>query len=379
MPERINIIGAGWSGLTTGYLLDLLGYDVHVFEQSANVGGHARSIVKDGIVCDSHGPHYFHCNDRRMWRWVTTFTPFRWFIPWALVESDVGTFHWPLTEEAVQKHPQRKQIERELDLVQMDQIAGIKGFAATSPFESSVVQRMGPTLYRTFVEGYTAKMWSSTNLDASFAPKRIPFRTDNNANYFTDRYQGVPIQGYNAIFDGLASRLTVHTKTKGSLDDAVTTIATCEPDLLFEGKYGMLPYRGLSFAFETFQQKAYKLPAPQVNNAQASVPYTRRTEPRQVTGQDADVTVVITERPNDRTRYYPMPADEARKQYRQYQEEAERQGVILTGRLGSYRYVNMNEVVDMAFETVARLTGTPVEQLWTLSTKDRAPFPSTIL
>jgi UDP-galactopyranose mutase len=373
MADRITILGAGWSGLTAGYLLQLCGYDVTVIEKEPTLGGHSRSTTMHGVIVDSHGPHLFHCKEEWLWRWVTSFTPFRWYTHRAVTMTDVGMFRWPMTWEVVERHPERATILQELSQRPQD--------ASGATFEAWCVSLVGPTLYKTFIEGYTRKMWGTTELDTSFAPKRIEFRTDNNANYFTDRFQGVPILGYNAIFDGLAARLNVKRSTAGTLEDGVPTIVTIPPDVLLEEKHGRLPYRGLTFSFDLWNVPVGKnvLPAPQVNYTTAKERCTRRTEPRQTTGQQIDKSLVVTETPGGDGRYYPFPSTEARAMHALYKEELEGRGCILAGRLGNYKYYNMCDVIDDAFATVARITGKSEAELQVMALKDRMDYPSNIL
>lgn len=373
MRERVRILGGGWSGLTIGYLLELCGWDVTLIEREPHLGGHSRSMLVHGVTVDSHGPHILHTNEEWLWRWVTSFTPFRWYTHEAVTMTDVGTFRWPMTWEAVERHPERATILRDL--------AARPPEPSGATFEAWCVSLVGPTLYRTFIEGYTRKMWGTTELDTSFAPKRIEFRRDNNDHYFTDRFQGVPVKGYNAIFDGLAARLNVQLGTAGTLEDRVTTVVTIPPDVLLEERHGRLPYRGLTFRYDTWNISTGRtmLPAPQVNYATEREVCTRRTEPRQMTGQDIARSVVVTETPGGEGRYYPFPSEVSRATHAKYKADLEAMGCVVAGRLGNYVYQNQDATIEEAFAVVSRMTGKSETELRVLALMERGGAPSIVL
>jgi UDP-galactopyranose mutase len=231
--------------------------------------------------------------------------------------------------------------------------------------EDAVVSRVGRELYLKFFRNYTRKQWGldPSELDASVT-SRVPARTSRDARYFTDTYQAMPRHGYARLFE----RLLAHPNVKLLLNTDYRDVEHFLPyermaytgpvDEFFELRYGKLPYRSLRFRFETHDRPVYQ-PAPVVNYPNEHA-HTRLTEFKYLTGQEHPKTTILYEYPSDDgDPYYPVPRPENAELYRRYKELADAlDSVVFVGRLATYRYYNMDQVVAQALATYRRLEET---------------------
>jgi UDP-galactopyranose mutase len=231
-------------------------------------------------------------------------------------------------------------------------------------FEDAVVSQIGRTLYETFIENYTRKQWGMppAELDASIA-SRVPARTNHDDRYFTDRYQAMPLHGYTRMFERMLDSRRIMLLLKADYRDVKREIAhkaliyTGPIDEYFDHRYGKLPYRSLRFEFVT-ESVERALPAAVVNHP-GSAPFTRVTEFKWLTGQTHPKTSLVYEYPSaEGDPYYPIPKAENAKLYREYKALADTiPGVSFLGRLGTYKYYNMDQCVGQALAMFDRLRG----------------------
>jgi UDP-galactopyranose mutase len=231
--------------------------------------------------------------------------------------------------------------------------------------EEVVVGAVGRELYELFFRGYTRKQWGldPSELDASVTA-RVPTRTNADDRYFTDRFQAMPRDGYTRMFERMLDhpRIEVRTSTDfRTIRGRVRyerLVYTGPIDEYFDHRFGRLPYRSLRFEFETLDQPASQ-PVGTVNEPDESVPYTRTTEFRHLTGQVADRTTIVREYPTaDGDPYYPIPRPANAALYKRYEALAQAlPDVRFVGRLATYRYYNMDQVVAQALVTGRRMTG----------------------
>jgi UDP-galactopyranose mutase len=228
--------------------------------------------------------------------------------------------------------------------------------------EEVVVSRVGRELYEKFFRGYTRKQWGldPSELDASVAA-RIPVRTNRDDRYFTDRFQAMPAAGYTEMFRRMLDHpaITVRTGVDWRSLDGVSygeIIFTGPVDEFFEHRYDPLPYRSLDFEFETLAAELVQ-PVGTVNYPNEHA-YTRQTEFKHLTGQVHAATTVVREYPRaDGDPYYPIPRPETKARYERYRALADATpGVHFVGRLATYKYYNMDQVVAQALAVAARLS-----------------------
>jgi UDP-galactopyranose mutase len=230
--------------------------------------------------------------------------------------------------------------------------------------EDVVVNKVGRELYEKFFKGYTRKQWAldPSELDASVAA-RIPVRSNRDDRYFTDTYQGMPLLGYTKMFENMLSHpnikimLNTDYKEIQGLIPYRQMIYTGPIDYYFDYCYGKLPYRSLEFRFETLEAEKCQ-PTGTVNYPNEH-PYTRSTEFKYLTGQKHPKTTVVYEYPMEEgDPYYPVPRPENAELYKKYQALAmETKKVHFTGRLATYRYYNMDQVVAQSLTLYKKIIG----------------------
>jgi len=224
--------------------------------------------------------------------------------------------------------------------------------------EQMIRSRIGRELYETFFRGYTRKQWGRdpSLLDASVCG-RIPTRSDDDDRYFTDRFQAMPADGYTAMVRRMLDAPTIDVALGVEYRRAIREVKpahvvfTGPIDEFYDHRYGHLPYRSLRFELETHDTARYQAAAC-VNEPDERVPFTRTTEYRFLTGQRAARSIVSREFPGaEGDPFYPIPCAESRALYRRYAALAEREpAVTFAGRLGEYKYFNMDQVVASALD-----------------------------
>jgi UDP-galactopyranose mutase len=228
--------------------------------------------------------------------------------------------------------------------------------------EDVVISKVGKELYEKFFRGYTRKQWGidPSELDASVTA-RVPTRTNRDARYFTDAYQSMPLHGFTRMFENLLSHDNIKIMLNTDYHDVLDTIPfrrmiyTGPVDEYFDYRYGKLPYRSLQFQFETHDTKTYQS-APVINYPN-DYAYTRVTEFKYLTGQESEKTTIVYEFPQDEgDPYYPVPRPENAELYKKYAVLAEETpDVYFAGRLATYKYYNMDQVVAQALNMFGKI------------------------
>lgn len=345
------IVGAGFAGsVLAERLASEANQKVLIIDQRDHIAGNAFDYFnKDGILIHKYGPHIFHTNSRKVFDYLSKFTPWRPYEHRVLASVDGQLVPMPINLNTINKLYGLNLNATELEGF-FESKAEKKDRIATS--EDVVVSKVGRELYEKFFKNYTRKQWDldPSELDASVTA-RVPTRTNRDDRYFTDTYQAMPLYGYTRMFQKMLS----HPNIKIMLNTDYREIADVIPfkniiytgpiDSYFNYCYGRLPYRSIEFKFETHDADVFQ-PTGTVNypNEQA---YTRTTEFKYLTGQKHHKTTIVYEFPKaEGDPYYPIPRPENAEIYKKYQRLAATvNNVHFTGRLGTYRYYNMDQVV----------------------------------
>ena len=354
------VVGAGFAGAVCAERLAAAGHRVLVVDRRPHIGGNAfDEHDAAGILVHRYGPHIFHTNSEAVFSYLSQFTAWRPYEHRVLASVDGRLVPMPINLDTINAVYGLSLTEEE-----------VEGFLATMAVpmeqvrtsEDVVVSKVGRDLYEKFFRGYTRKQWGldPSELDASVAA-RIPVRGNRDDRYFTDRFQAMPAAGYTAMFATMLEhpRITVMTGVDWrSLDGRVAyaeIVYTGPVDEFFDQRFDPLPYRSLEFEFENLPVGRVQ-PVGTVNHPNEHA-YTRQTEFKHLTGQRHPTTTVVREYPKaEGDPYYPIPRPETKARYERYRGLAEQTpGVHFVGRLATYRYYNMDQVVAQALTTAAKL------------------------
>jgi UDP-galactopyranose mutase len=354
------VVGAGFAGAVCAERLASAGHRVLVVDKRSHIAGNAYD-ERDaaGLLVHRYGPHIFHTNSESVFRYLSRFTTWRAYEHRVLASVDGKLVPVPINLDTVNAIYGLTLTE---DTVEEFIGSLAEPVAAVRTSEDAVVSRMGRELYEKFFRGYTRKQWGldPSELDASVAA-RIPFRTNRDDRYFTDTYQAMPAQGYTTMFRRMLNHenISVRLGTDWRSIDGVVAyreiVYTGPVDEFFDQRFDPLPYRSLDFEFETLDAERVQ-PVGTVNYPNDHA-YTRQTEFKHLTGQQHAQTTVVREYPRaDGDPYYPIPRPETKVQYERYRQLAdETPGVHFVGRLATYKYYNMDQVVAQALTVAERL------------------------
>jgi UDP-galactopyranose mutase len=359
----VLVVGAGFAGAVMAERLARDGGKrVLVVDRRPHIAGNAFDRLDEaGILMHQYGPHIFHTNSRDVFDYLSRFTEWREYEHRVLADVDGKLVPMPINRTTLNAL-------YDLDLKTDEDVEAFLADRAEpiDPIRTSadvVMSKVGRELYETFFQGYTRKQWGMdpSELDKSVTA-RVPTRTNVDDRYFTDTFQAMPLNGYTQMFE----RMLDHPNIDVLLGVEYSQVREAYPHdhLVFTGpideyfgyRYGKLPYRSLRFRHETLSQSSLQ-PVGVVNYPHESVPYTRITEYKHLTGQASDKTSITYEYPSDDgDPYYPIPRDENQVLYKRYEALAIKEaGVSFVGRLATYRYYNMDQVVGQALATYRRL------------------------
>ncbi len=359
------IVGAGFAGCVVAErLASQHGKRVLIVDKRNHIGGNCYDCYDQaGVLIHRYGPHTFHTNDRKVFEYLLQFTEWRYY------------------QHRVQAYVEGKFLPIPINLDTVNELYGLnlstlelmEYFVKTrepiteiKSAEDAVVSQVGRELFEKFFKGLTRKHWGidARELDASVT-MRIPVRTNRDDRYFTDRFQGLPKHGYTALF----SRMLEHPRISVLLNTDYRSIYneirfnqmvfTGPIDEYFDYLHGPLPYRSVNFQFETYPTEELKGGFyQQVGTVTYPNDYdfTRVAEFKHFTGKNHLFTTIVRQYPREQgDPYYPIPNEETKVLYRKYWSLAEKlKNVWFIGRLGNYKYYNMDQVVEKALELVEK-------------------------
>src|ERR671932_2509692 len=361
------IVGAGFAGSVLAERLAAgSNKKVLICDKRPHIGGNAYDHYNDdGILVHKYGPHIFHTNSKEVFDYLSQFTAWRPYQHRVLASVDGQLVPFPINLDTINRLYGLNLTALEVDAF-FESVAEPREPLRT--MEDAVVSKVGRELYLKFFRNYTRKQWDldPSELDASVAA-RVPTRANRDDRYFTDVYQAMPKNGYTRMFE----RMLAHPNIKVMLNTDYRKLEGLLPyrrmvytgpiDEFFDFRYGKLPYRSLEFRFETLDAPVHQ-PAAVVNYPNEYA-YTRCTEFKYLTGQEHPKTTVVYEYPRpEGDPYYPVPRPENGELYRRYKALAdELEDVFFVGRLATYKYYNMDQVVAQALALHRRIAGAAAE------------------
>ena len=357
------IVGAGFAGSTVAsQMARNFGKKVLLIDRRDHLGGNAYDHYDEaGILVHKYGPHIFHTNSLDVYEYLSQFTEWRQYEHRVRASVDGQLVPIPINLDTVNRI---YGLNLEVDDMEayLESVAEKRAAIRTS--EDVVVSRVGRDLYEKMFRGYTRKQWGldPSELDASVTA-RIPVRTNRDDRYFTDKYQVMPAHGYTRMFENMLDHPNISILLGVDYRDVMRSVACREivytgaVDEFFDFRYGKLPYRSLRFKHETLDTQ--QLQPVAVINYPDERPYTRVTEFKHLSGQEHPKTSIVYEFPcNGGDPYYPVPRPENALLYKRYEVlAASTAGLHFVGRLATYKYYNMDQVVAQALTLCSKLSG----------------------
>lgn len=348
------IVGAGLAGSTIAYLLKENHYKVKVIDKRNFIGGNCHTSYKDGIHIHDYGAHIFHTSNKKVWDFVNKFADFNDFVnsPLAVTE-DNELYNLPFNMNTFSKMFNTRWPNEVMTIIDNEAVDYFRNRDGITNLEEQAISMVGYTIYNKLIKGYTEKQWgkSCRDLDPSII-KRLPLRFTYDNNYFNDKYQGIPETGYTSMIDNMLRNIDVELGvefTDSMLEEARHVIYTGSIDELFDYELGKLEYRSLKFVTEKLDAKNYQGNAV-VNYTGNTPDYTRIIEHKHFNNDDSDVTYITYEFPvSSGDPYYPINNEANNNLYKQYLKLSENKyddKMIYAGRLGKYKYFDMDDVIE---------------------------------
>jgi UDP-galactopyranose mutase len=358
------IVGCGMFGCVFARSVAERGKRVLLVDSRPHIGGNCFTEEVAGVHVHRYGPHIFHTNSSAVWRFVNRFTEFNNYRHRGVVCFRDRLYSFPINLLTLhQLWGVRTPGEAEAKLAELR--IPTEG---ADDLESWILSQVGRELYETFVRGYTLKQWGREPRELPAAIiRRIPIRLTYDDRYFDDLYEGIPRGGYTRMFENMLDHpsITVETGVDFFADAprlrglGETLVYTGKIDEFFAYRYGQLDYRSLRFESEILDRDFQG--ASVVNYTDAAVPYTRIVEHKHFDPQPGSRTVITREFPQaydaGQTPYYPIRDARNTAIYERYREAAAESGVLFGGRLGTYQYYDMHQVVAQAMTLAARDLG----------------------
>ncbi|MCJ2166680.1 UDP-galactopyranose mutase [Leuconostoc citreum] len=365
------IVGAGPFGMIFAYEAAKRGKKSLVIEKRPYIAGNMHTHTEHGITVHDFGAHIFHTDNKEVWDYIRRFASFNGYQNQVVANYKGTLYNLPFNMNTFYQMWGTKTPDEAKAKIEAQKQVALKDLGDKQPsnLEEQAISLIGTDIYEKLIKGYTEKQWGrpATELPA-FIIKRLPVRFIYDNNYFNHRYQGIPVGGYTQIFeqmlseaDGLVDVLTdtdFFDHKEELLAEFSRVLYTGMIDQFFDYKFGELEYRSLRFEHELIDSENYQGNAV-INYTDAQTPYTRVMEWKHFDGlADEGKTIITREYPQEWNRskeaYYPVNNDKNTQIYKQYAKEARQNHpeIIFGGRLGKYRYFDMDQVFNDALNTV---------------------------
>jgi len=360
------IVGAGFAGsVLAERLARVENKKVLIIDKRNHIAGNAYDHYDEaGILVHKYGPHIFHTNSKDVFDYLSKFTEWRNYQHRVLASVDGQLLPIPINLNTINTMYGLNLNSEELTLFFQERSEKKKEILTS---EDVVVNSVGRELYEKFFKGYTKKQWDldPSQLNASVTA-RVPTRTNKDDRYFTDTYQAMPLHGYTKMFEKMLNHPNIHIMLNTDYKHVIGEIAykklifTGPIDEFFNFRYGKLPYRSIEFKFETLDQEEFQRTG--TINYPNDYGFTRITEFKHLSGQKHHKTSIVYEFSKaDGDPYYPIPKPDNAALYKKYHALASQtENTYFVGRLSTYKYYNMDQVVAQALSTFKQIKSTEV-------------------
>lgn len=363
MKYNYLIVGAGLFGAVFAHEATKAGKKCLVIDRRNHIAGNIYTEEMEGVNVHKYGAHIFHTSDKKIWNYINEFAEFNNYInsPVAVYKDEL--YNLPFNMNTFSKMWNIK-TPTEAKQIIANQIADLN-IKEPANLEEQALSLVGTDVYEKLIKGYTEKQWGRECKELpSFIIKRLPLRFTYDNNYFNDRFQGIPMGGYTPIIEKMLEGSDILTDTdyfefrKNNPDIAETTVFTGMIDEYFDFCYGHLEYRTVRFETEVLDEENFQGNAV-VNYTEREVPYTRIIEHKHFEFGKQEKTVISKEYSTEwvpgMEPYYPVNNDKNNELYEKYAElAAKEKNVIFGGRLGDYKYYDMDKVILAALEAAEK-------------------------
>ncbi|WP_374951318.1 UDP-galactopyranose mutase [Mucilaginibacter sp.] len=354
------IVGAGFAGsVLAERLASVENKKILIIDKRNHIGGNAYDHYdNEGILVHKYGPHIFHTNSKEVFDYLSKFTEWRHYQHKVLADLDGQQVPIPINLTTINTLYNLQLSSTELEDFFASKAEDVQQVRTS---EDVVVKAVGRDLYNKFFRGYTQKQWDldPSDLDASVTA-RVPTRHNKDDRYFTDTYQSMPLRGYTRMFEKMLDHPNIKIMLNTNYHEITGSlpfkkmIFTGPVDEYFDYCYGKLPYRSINFKFETLDQPQFQKTG--TVNFPNDYAFTRITEFKYLTGQKHHKTSLVYEFPTaEGDPYYPIPRPENAELYRKYKALADTSETYFVGRLATYKYYNMDQVVAQALHTLKKI------------------------
>lgn len=357
------IVGSGLYGAVFAHEMKKAGRSVLVLEKREHTGGNVYCQEKDGINIHVYGAHIFHTDDKEVWEYVQQFVEFNSYVNSPVANYKGELYNLPFNINTFSKMWGVSTPKEAAEKI-AEQCRAVSGEPRN--LEEQAISLIGTDIYMKLIKGYTEKQWGRSCRELpAFIIKRLPVRYTFDNNYFNDRYQGIPIGGYNKLIAGLLEGVEVRTGVDYNVcreeyaDVARHVVYTGAIDAYFDYQLGQLEYRGLRFETERLEEVNHQGVAV-MNYTERQVPYTRVIEHKHFEFGTQPVTYITREYPADwqpgQPAYYPVNDAKNQALYERYAQLAVgEKHVIFGGRLAEYKYYDMDDVIRSALNRVREI------------------------
>ncbi|WP_320047888.1 UDP-galactopyranose mutase [uncultured Ilyobacter sp.] len=357
------IVGAGIFGSIFAYEAKKRGKKCLVIDKRSHIGGNCYCEEVEGINIHKYGAHIFHTSNKKVWEYVNKLVEFNRYTNTPIVNYKGEIYNLPFNMNTFNKL--WGVVTPEEALTKIEEQKKNAGIEDPKNLEEQAISLVGTDIYEKLIKGYSEKQWGRDCSELpAFIIRRLPVRFTYDNNYFNDKYQGIPIGGYNKIFEKLLDDVDVKLSTDyfenreelGRLSER--TVFTGMIDQFYNYKFGTLEYRSLRFENEVLENQNYQGNAV-VNYTEREIPYTRIIEHKHFEFGDQEKTVITKEYPSEwkpgDEPYYPVNNDKNNELFKKYSELAKKEkNVIFGGRLADYKYYDMHHNIHNALSAVKK-------------------------